>query len=81
MATQLGLIPEDMEEVLADQEQWMREEEEEEQRARGQTMAEETQHQQQRRDEDTDVRTAILLLEYARHGARQRQQCRPIRAP
>jgi len=47
MATQLGLIPEDMEEVLADQEQWMREEEEEEQRARGQTWAEETHQQQQ----------------------------------
>jgi hypothetical protein len=62
-AAQLGATPEEMQEILADQEEWRREEEEQEERARGHTMAEETHQQQQGRD-NTDAQTPPPSLEY-----------------
>ena len=54
-AARLGLTPEDMEEVLEDQAEWMREEEEEEWRGGGHTTAEENHHHQQVQDNETDA--------------------------
>jgi hypothetical protein len=65
-AAQLGLTPEEMGELLADQEEWMREEEEQEERE-GHTRAEENHHQQQVRDDETDARAPPTPLEYT-HG-------------
>ena len=42
VAAWLGLTQEEMEEILADQEEWMREEEEQEWRREGHTVSEET---------------------------------------
>jgi hypothetical protein len=64
MAAQLGLTQEEMGEILADQEEWMREEEEHEWRREGHTVPEETHQQQQGQDDDTDARTAPLPLGY-----------------
>jgi len=47
VVAQLGLTPEEMENILADQREWMREDEEQEEREGGHTMAEETHQQQQ----------------------------------
>jgi len=54
-AVQLGVTPEEMGEILADQEEWMREEEEQEERAGGYTWAEENHHQQQVQDDEMDA--------------------------
>jgi len=63
-AVRLGLTPEDMEEVLEDQAEWMREEEEEEWRGGGHTTAEENHHHQQVQDNETDARTPPPPLGY-----------------
>jgi len=54
-AARLGVTPEEMGEILADQEEWMREEQEQEERAGGYTWAEENHQQQQVQDDETDA--------------------------
>jgi hypothetical protein len=63
-AARLGLTQEEMGEILADQEEWMREEEEQEWRREGLTVPEETHQQQQEQDSNTDTRTPPPPLEY-----------------
>ncbi|KIM80457.1 hypothetical protein PILCRDRAFT_89691 [Piloderma croceum F 1598] len=67
VAAQLGLMREEIQEVLEDQKEWMREQEEQEQGEDGHTMAEKTHQQQRGRDDEMDARTAPPLLEYT-HG-------------
>ena len=63
-AAQLGLTREEIQEVLEDQREWMREEEQRHEERVETQHPTETHHQQGEQNDDTDVRTAHPLLEY-----------------